>query len=125
MLGMAGAAATVVTLFATCDAAVRWVGWPVPGSLAALLLLFAFCVVRGAVPAGLDRLCRAALPWLPLYFVPACALALLDLARFGDALVVIGLSITAGTVVAGAVTARVARSRERRAPAETGVKHQR
>jgi len=121
MLALGSAAAAVVGLFVGVDAALAAFELPLPGSLVAMLLVFGFCVVRGGIPAALDALARAALPWLPLYFVPACTLALGDLGRLGEAAVAIAAVITAGTVVAGATTAAVARFRARRAAPPPGV----
>jgi putative effector of murein hydrolase LrgA (UPF0299 family) len=121
MLAVGAAAAAVVGLFVGVDVVIAAVGLPLPASLVAMLLVFGFCVAIGRVPAALDALARRALPWLPLYFVPACTLALGDLGRLGEAAVAIAAVITVGTVVAGATTAAVARLRARRAASPAGV----
>jgi len=115
MLGLGVATAAVMLLVVAVEFVCVALGPPLPSSLIAMLVIFGVCVVRGAVPAALDRLCKRALPWLPLYFVPACALALVDIASLGSVAVAIVLVITAGTAAAAAVTAWVAHLSERRA----------
>jgi putative effector of murein hydrolase LrgA (UPF0299 family) len=122
MLALGAAAAAVVGLFVGVDGVLAAVDLPLPGSLVAMLLVFGFCLAIGRVPAALDALARRALPWLPLYFVPACTLALRDVGQLGEAAVAIAAVITAGTVVAGATTAAVARLRARRAASPSEVR---
>lgn len=125
MLALGSAAAAVIGVFVAAERAVSMLALPVPGSLVAMLLVFGFCVLRGGIPAALDELARRALRWLPLYFVPACAFALLDLRRFGEAALAIAAVVTAGTIVTAATTAAVARARAPATPARLGSENER
>lgn len=112
MLALGLAAMAVIGVFVAADAAVSMLALPLPGSLVAMLCVFVYCVALGRIPAALDALARRALAWLPLYFVPACTLALLDLGRMTEGPLAIALVVTAGTVLTAAVTAAGARTRE-------------
>lgn len=111
MLALGSAAAAVIGVFVAAAGVVSILTLPVPGSLVAMLLVFGYCVARGRIPAALDELARRALRWLPLYFVPACALALVDLGRLGEAPIAIAAVVTIGTVLTAAATAAAARAR--------------
>lgn len=112
MLALGLAASAVIGVYVAAEAAVAMLALPLPGSLVAMLFVFGYGVAIGRIPAALEALARRALPWLPLYFVPACALALVDLGRLGDAPLAIAAVVTVGTVVTAAVTAATARTRE-------------
>lgn len=46
-------------------------GWPVPGSVMGMLLLFVVLVMRGGISAPLKQSSQGLLPYLPLFIVPA------------------------------------------------------
>lgn len=46
-------------------------GWPIPGSVMGMLLLFFFLILRGGLPKNLRTSSQALLPYLPLFIVPA------------------------------------------------------
>lgn len=46
-------------------------GWPVPGSVLGMFMLFLFLSIRGALDENLKKTSNALLPYLPLFIVPA------------------------------------------------------
>lgn len=46
-------------------------GWPVPGSVMGMLLLFLKLVIRGGITDELKQSSQGLLPYLPLFIVPA------------------------------------------------------
>lgn len=46
-------------------------GWPVPGSVMGMLLLFVVLVIRGGISVPLKQSSQGLLPYLPLFIVPA------------------------------------------------------
>jgi holin-like protein len=46
-------------------------GWPVPGSVMGMILLFVVLVMRGGITPSLKQSSQNLLPYLPLFIVPA------------------------------------------------------
>lgn len=46
-------------------------GWPVPGSVLGMFMLFVVLSIRGALDENLKKTSNALLPYLPLFIVPA------------------------------------------------------
>ena len=46
-------------------------GWPIPGSVMGMLLLFSALVLRGGLSNNLRQSANVLLPYLPLFIVPA------------------------------------------------------
>ena len=55
------------------DAFVAWTGWPVPGALIGMLLLFGALCLLGRVPQGLDDVSAPLLRHLMLFIIPSVA----------------------------------------------------
>ncbi|MEO9386406.1 CidA/LrgA family protein [Chromobacterium phragmitis] len=53
------------------EALVRWLGWPMPGPVLGLLLLFATLWLRRSAPAALQRETPRFLGHMSLLFIPA------------------------------------------------------
>lgn len=50
---------------------VQWLGLPIPGAVAGLILLFIGLLIRGYVPESLAKIASTLLPLLPLFLIPA------------------------------------------------------
>lgn len=46
-------------------------GWPVPGSVLGMFMLFVFLSIRGTLNDSLKKTSNVLLPYLPLFIVPA------------------------------------------------------
>jgi len=55
------------------DRLVAFLGWPLPGSLAGLLMLLGLLALRGNVPQGLDDVATPLLKHLMLFLIPSIA----------------------------------------------------
>lgn len=94
---------------------VAWLGWPVPGPVVGMLILFAGLVVRGrlvgrSIPAGLEQASGGLIQHLSLFFLPAgIGIAFLP-AGHGNLGWPLALVIIPGTVIALLVTALVWRA---------------
>jgi holin-like protein len=53
------------------EALVRWLGVPVPGPVAGMVILLVGLVIAGGPPAPVRRAGTGLLSYLPLFFVPA------------------------------------------------------
>jgi holin-like protein len=71
--GWVAAALLLAGLQALGDALVVFLGWPLPGSLVGLLVLFGLLVLRGGVPQGLDEISVPVLRHLMLFLIPSVA----------------------------------------------------
>lgn len=72
---LAGFLTLVLCQFAG-EVLVAWLGWPVPGPVAGMLLLFCVLVLRGivaghSVPAPLEQASGGLIQYLSLFFLPA------------------------------------------------------
>jgi holin-like protein len=84
---------------------VRYFGWPVPGPVVGMLLLFLTLAVRGQVGEGLSRGAGAVLDHLPLLFVPAGVGVITHFDRIVDDWIPMLLALTLGTAFTLAATA--------------------
>lgn len=93
--------------------AMRWIGAPVPGPVAGMVLLLAGLALRGRLPAGLARTSDALLRHLSLLFVPAGTGIVVHLGDLREAaapvLVALTLSTLAAILVAGWTMQRLLR----------------
>lgn len=87
------------------EALVRLAGWPVPGPVAGMALLFVGLLVRGRAPDALGGAADGLARHLSLLFVPAGVGVMLHVARLVDEWVPIVVALGASTVLAIAATA--------------------
>jgi holin-like protein len=106
------------------EALVRFAGWPVPGPVAGMALLFAALLVRRSAPDSLSVAADGLARHLSLLFVPAGVGVLLHVARVADEWLPIVVALTVSTVLAIAATALtfqwLARRQEGAAPEDRG-----
>ena len=87
------------------EVAVRYFGWPVPGPVVGMLLLFLTLLVRKAEGRGLSAAANGVLNHLPLLFVPAGVGVITHFETIADDWVPMLLAITLGTALTLAATA--------------------
>ena len=80
-------------------------GLPLPGPVIGMALLFVGLLVRGSIPAGLDRMGDALLSHLSLLFVPAGVGVMLHAEVIGAELLPIAGAVILGTMLTIVVTA--------------------
>lgn len=80
-------------------------GLPVPGPVVGMALLFVGLLLRGEIPAGLDRMGDALLSHLSLLFVPAGVGVMLHAELIGTELLPIAGSVVISTMITIVVTA--------------------
>lgn len=80
-------------------------GWPIPGPVLGMILLFVTLLIRGGAPKGLDRTARALLKHLSLFFVPAGTGIIAYLALIRQEWLSLSAALVGSTVLAMAVTA--------------------
>lgn len=88
---------------------VRAFGWPFPGPVIGMSLLFLTLLLRGTVSQELRSGTGALLQHLSLLFVPAGAGVMLHLQRIADEWVPITVALVASTLIGLTVTALVIR----------------
>ena len=88
---------------------VRLLGLPLPGPVLGMLFLFAGLLLRGSVPAGLERTSEFLLSHLSLLFVPAGTGIMLHLARIQAEWLALLVALVASTFLTVLVTAVVMR----------------
>lgn len=97
-----------ITLLLVCqligEGLARLAGWPVPGPVVGMAILFAGLVLRGGLPDGLDATASGLLRHLSLLFVPAGAGVMLHAALLGREWLPISVALIASTLVTIAVT---------------------
>ncbi len=100
-----------ITLLLVCQLAgevvARLAGLPVPGPVVGMVILFLGLMVKGGVPADLDRVGTALLSNLSLLFVPAGVGVMVHLGVIAEEWLPISAALIAGTLVTIAVTAWV------------------
>lgn len=109
-----------ITLLLVCQLAgevlARLAGWPIPGPVVGMAILFVGLVLRGGLPDGLDAAAAGLLRHLSLLFVPAGSGVMLHAALLGREWLPISLALVASTlltiVVTGLVMQRLARAPE-------------
>ena len=98
-----------LTLIFTCqligEAIVGSFGWPVPGPVLGMVLLFVFLLLRGHVPDGLSEASNGLLKSMSLLFVPAGTGVMMHFQLLGQSLLPIGAALVLSTVATIAVTA--------------------
>ncbi len=87
------------------EALVRLAGWPVPGPVAGMALLFVALLVRRPAPEPLSVAADGLAKHLSLLFVPAGVGVMLHVARVADEWLPIAVALTVSTVLAIAATA--------------------
>lgn len=80
-------------------------GLPLPGPVIGMALLFIGLLIRGSIPAGLDRMGDALLSHLSLLFVPAGVGVMLHAELIGAELLPIAGAVILGTMLTIVVTA--------------------
>lgn len=97
-----------ITLLLACqlagEALVRLIGLPVPGPVVGMIFLFIGLVVRGRVPADLEKVSGTLLRYLSLLFVPAGVGVIVYLKRLSEALLPVAGAVLVGTLITIAVT---------------------
>lgn len=100
-----------LTLIFSCQLAgellVVVTGWPVPGPVVGMALLFLGLVMRGRVPDGLGGVSDGLLGSLSLLFVPAGVGVMQHAGLIGSELLPISAALVVSTVVAIGVTGSV------------------
>lgn len=89
---------------------------PVPGPVLGMVILFAYLMVRGAVPEALDDTAGGLLRSMSLLFVPAGTGVILHFQLLGEALVPLGLALLVSTFATITVTALLMRWLGKAAP---------
>lgn len=109
-----------LTLIFTCqligEAIVGAFGWPVPGPVLGMVLLFLFLVMRGQVPDGLSEASTGLLKSMSLLFVPAGTGVMMHFQLLGQSLLPIGAALVLSTLATIAVTALLMQLLTRSAP---------
>lgn len=80
-------------------------GWPIPGPVIGMILLFITLSIRGKVPEGLHRTAQGLLAHLSLLFVPAGSGVMAYLALIRREWLPLSAALVGSTVLAMAVTA--------------------
>ena len=102
--GWLAAAALLAGLQWLGDQLVALLGWPLPGSLAGLLMLLGLLALRGGVPQGLDEVTTPLLRHLLLFLIPSVAAVGLYAHLLLQHAALFVLAATLGTVFTIAVT---------------------
>lgn len=71
------------------------IGWPVPGSVIGMMMLFSALVIRGRVSPTLKETSQSLLPYLPLFIVPASV----GIVNYGELIKQEGLIIVAAMLI--------------------------
>lgn len=85
----------------------RLAGWPIPGPVVGMALLFVGLILRGGLPPELDTAASGLLRHLSLLFVPAGSGVMLHAALLGREWLPISVALVASTVITIAVTGLV------------------
>lgn len=109
------AALTQILLFQLAGEVItRGLGWPVPGPVLGLMLLFAFLLLRGGPSPGLQQTAQNLLQHMSLLFVPAGTGILLHLHTLKQEWLPLTISLIVSTFLAMAVTALLVQALSRK-----------
>lgn len=102
---------SALTLILTCQLAgeltTRFLGLPVPGPVAGMMILFAFLALKGSVPDDIGAVADTLLKNLALLFVPAGVGVMAHLSLLGQDMMPISVALIGSTIMTIAVTAVV------------------
>ena len=102
---------SALTLILTCqligELVTRFLGLPVPGPVAGMVVLFALLAIRGSVPTDVGAVADALLKNLSLLFVPAGVGVMAHLGLLGQDWLPISVALVGSTLATIAVTALV------------------
>lgn len=107
---MLGAITVLLVYQLAGEVIVQFAGWPIPGPVIGLLLLFLSLWVRGGLAAPLRDTANGVLQHLSLLFVPAGVGVMVHLARISGEWLPILAAVLVSTAMAIAVTALVMRA---------------
>lgn len=97
-----------ITVLLVCQLAgeviARLTGLPVPGPVVGMLLLFAGLVIRGGIPAELEKVANTLLSHLSLLFIPAGVGVMVHLKLIAQEWLPIAASVVVSTAATIAVT---------------------
>jgi holin-like protein len=83
----------------------EFIGWPIPGPVIGMILLFAALLARGGVPEGLKRTSQGLLAHLSLLFIPAGSGIIAYVTLIRREWLPLSVSLVGSTILAMAVTA--------------------
>lgn len=116
---------SALTLILTCQLAgeltTRFLGLPVPGPVAGMMILFAFLALKGSVPDDIGAVADTLLKNLALLFVPAGVGVMAHLSLLGQDMMPISVALIGSTIMTIAVTAVVMARLARASAGEEGA----
>lgn len=111
---MIRSAAILILLLVLSDMIAEALRLPIPGAGLGLILLCMCFAVRGGPSDGFEALFDFAVPYFPLFFVPAAVGVIASLDELSRAWLEISVAIVGGTAVTLVATGRIAQSLMRR-----------
>ncbi|PHR24817.1 MAG: CidA/LrgA family protein [Hoeflea sp.] len=111
---------SALTLILSCQLAgelvTRFLGLPVPGPVAGMVLLFGLLAIKGSVPEDVGSVADSLLRHLALLFVPAGVGVMAHMGLLGQDWLPISVALVGSTLATIAVTALVMNRLARPAP---------
>lgn len=118
---------SALTLILTCqlvgELVTRFLGLPVPGPVAGMVMLFALLAIHGSVPRDVGAVADTLLKNLALLFVPAGVGVMAHLGLLGQDWLPISLALVGSTLATIAVTALVMSRLARASASDDGDPH--
>jgi len=118
---------SALTLILTCQLAgeliTRFLGLPVPGPVAGMVILFTLLAIKGSVPQDVGAVADSLLKNLALLFVPAGVGVMAHLGLLGQDWLPISVALIGSTLMTIAVTALVMSRLARASATENGDTH--
>ncbi|MCY0094993.1 CidA/LrgA family protein [Hoeflea ulvae] len=115
---------SALTLILTCqltgELITRFLGLPIPGPVAGMVILFALLVLKGSVPKELGAVADSLLKHLALLFVPAGVGVMAHMGLLGEDWLPISVALVGSTLATIAVTALVMNRLARPGTADDG-----
>tara|TARA_R110002020_G_scaffold48855_12_gene139612 strand:- start:16179 stop:16547 length:369 start_codon:yes stop_codon:yes gene_type:complete len=115
---------SALTLILTCQLAgeliTRFLGLPVPGPVAGMVILFALLAIKGTVPDAIGAVADGLLKNLALLFVPAGVGVMAHFGLLGQDWLPISVALIGSTLMTIAVTALVMSRLARASAADHG-----